>query len=134
MKVFHFSLAFFLLLASAVQAQTLHPSSVVEAQLQAYNNKDIEAFMELIDENASLWTLGAEEPSAVGKEAIRALYEGLFRASPDLHSEVINRTVIGNRVIDYELITGRKGSDEVLHLVMIYEVKEGRIVRAWSLR
>lgn len=134
MNPFRFLLIAVLFFASAVQAQSKHPAAVVEAQLQAYNGKNLDAFIELFHEEASLWALGAEQASAEGKDAIRELYERLFIASPALHSEVINRTVIGNRVIDYELITGRLGSDEALHLVMIYEVVDGKIMRAWSLR
>ena len=36
---------------------------------------------------------------------------------------------IGNKVIDHESIVGRNGSDEVIELVLIYEVNERKITK-----
>ncbi|MGF1563948.1 MAG: nuclear transport factor 2 family protein [Flavobacteriales bacterium] len=113
-------------------AQTL-PREVVQAQLDAYNAGDIDAFLAVFAEDAKLYRLGNDEPFAAGKVQLRTLYGKLFENSPDLHSEVTTRTVIGNRVIDYERITGRNGQAEPWFIVMIYEVEEGLIRRAWSL-
>jgi hypothetical protein len=109
------------------------PADVVQAQLVAYNAGDIDAFLAVFAEDAKLYRLGNDEPFAAGKEQLRTLYGKLFENSPDLHSEVTTRTVIGNRVIDYERITGRNGQAEPWFIVMIYEVEEGLIRRAWSL-
>lgn len=120
---------------SAVQAQKNNPEQVVQAQLEAYNARDIDAFMATFDANASLWNFGETEPIAAGSDALRAIYQRVFEQSPNLHSTVINRTVIGTKVIDYEVIVGRISGDQTpLHLVMIYEVKNGKIVKAVAVR
>jgi hypothetical protein len=120
---------------SAVQAQKNNPEQVVQAQLEAYNARDIDAFMATFDADASLWNFGETVPIASGSDALRAIYQRVFEQSPNLHSTVINRTVIGSKVIDYEVIVGRTSGDQTpLHLVMIYEVKNGKIVKAVAVR
>ena len=112
------------------------PREVVQDQLDAYNAKDIDAFMDVFSEDIELWTLGDTIPSVKGFSPVKKIYADLFDRSPNLHSEVLNRTVIGNKVIDYEKITGRSGRGEgkILFLVIIYEVKEGKIFRATAVR
>lgn len=109
------------------------PSDITEAQLKAYNAHDIDAFMAVFSEDVALWNLGDSTFWASGAAQVRTIYAKLFATSPDLHSEVLSRTVIGNKVLDYERITGRKGSD-VLFLVMVYEIKDGKIFRATAIR
>ncbi|MDB2697580.1 nuclear transport factor 2 family protein [Crocinitomicaceae bacterium] len=122
---------FFLLFLGSSFGQT--PSDVVEAQLKAYNSKDIGAFMTVFSKDVTLWNLGDSLPWAKGEEQVRSVYAKLFETSPKLNSEVISRTTIGNKVLDYERITGRKGGD-VLFLIMVYEVSEGKIFRATAIR
>ncbi|MCC5924755.1 MAG: nuclear transport factor 2 family protein [Crocinitomicaceae bacterium] len=110
------------------------PQVVVENQLIAYNAGDIEAFMAVFHEDIKVYQYGNETPVAEGWDAVKAIYADLFQKSPDLHSTLLNRTVIGSKVLDYEYIVGRAGSDEPLFLVMIYEVKDGKIYKATSIR
>jgi hypothetical protein len=112
----------------------LRPETTVQAQLDAYNARDIDAFMATFDPAAELFVLGEAEPKAVGRDAVRAIYAELFASSPELHSELVHRSVIGARVIDHERITGRAGSDGVLELAMVYEVGLLGIRRAWAIR
>ena len=58
----------------------------------------------------------------------------MFEQSIELNSVVMNRTVIGQRVIDYERISGISGRDKDLFLIMIYEVDKSKIVKAFVLR
>ncbi len=130
MRTFYATL--FALITVPMTAQ-LTPAEVVQAQLVAYNASDLDAFLAVFAEDAKLYRLGNDEPFADGKEQLRTLYGKLFENSPELNSVVTTRTVIGNRVIDYERITGRNGQSEPWFIVMIYEVEEGLISRAWSL-
>jgi hypothetical protein len=109
------------------------PEQVVQWQLEAYNAGDIDKFMSVFSEDIELWTLGESQPWSKGKDSVKAVYANLFVNSPNLHSVVMTRSVIGNKVIDYEKITGRNGGD-VLYLVMIYEVRDGKIFRATAVR
>lgn len=113
---------------------TQEPEKVVQKQLEAYNSRDIDSFMAVFHADIELWTLGSETVSAVGWEKVKEIYKELFDQSPELNSTVMNRSIIGNKVIDYEKIYGRRGSKEDLFLVMIYEIEEGKIRRAWAVR
>lgn len=110
------------------------PQVVVENQLIAYNEGDIDAFMAVFHQDIQVYQYGNETPIAEGWDNVRAIYADLFQKSPNLHSTLLNRTVIGNKVLDYEYIVGRAGSDEPLFLVMIYEIKDGKIYKATSIR
>ena len=123
---------FFMFLISHLRSQT--HDQVVQQQLEAYNKRDIDSFMMVFHQEIELWSLGSEAPNAVGWENVKKLYADLFTLSPELNSTVLNRSVIGNKVIDYERISGRKGTSEDVFLVMIYEIKDGLIWKAWALR
>ncbi|MFC5458343.1 nuclear transport factor 2 family protein [Massilia niabensis] len=105
------------------------PAAVVQAQLDAYNAKDIDALMGTYAPDAQQFTLHGPL-LAEGSEQIRPRYVARF-AEPDLHARLLSRTVLGNIVIDLEVVTRNfpegKGAVEML---CIYEVVEGRIARA----
>ncbi|THC43916.1 nuclear transport factor 2 family protein [Massilia sp. Mn16-1_5] len=105
------------------------PAAVVQAQLDAYNAKDIDALMATYAPDARQFTLHGPL-LAEGIDAIRPRYVTRF-AEPDLHARLLSRTVLGNFVTDLEVVTRNfpegKGSVEML---CIYEVVDGRIARA----
>jgi hypothetical protein len=117
------------LISSSSFTQETMPSEIVQKNLDAYNAGDLSEFMKSFSDSIVLYSFEKKEPIAEGKEAIRALYQKLFEASPELHSTILHRAVIGNKVIDHESITGRKGSSVPVEMVMIYEVSEEHIVR-----
>ena len=119
------------------QSQTPSPSDperVVQANLDAYNKRDIEAFMSYFSEDVLIRNFDTGSGSAQGKNAVREIYARLFEDSPELHSRILKRTVFDNKVIDHEFITGRNGSSEPLELVLIYEVRSAKIFRISVMR
>lgn len=109
-------------------------AQIVEQNLTFYNERNIDSFMSSFSDSIALYSFGNEIPIAHGKEKIRDLYAKLFEASPDLHSTILHRAVIGNNVIDHESIVGRKGKIDPIEMVMIYEIYESKIVRMTVLR
>lgn len=105
------------------------PETVVQRQLDAYNARDIEAFMAVFADDAEGFELGAASPTLSGAPAIRERYTRLFAASPHLHSALVGRIVHARAVIDHERIAGWNGNEDVLEIVAIYEVVDGRILR-----
>jgi hypothetical protein len=110
------------------------PQAVVQENLDFYNKRNLDGFMSSFSSEIALYTFGKSEPIAQGIPAIRELYGKLFEDSPELYSTILHRTVIGNKVIDHESIIGRKGSKTPIELVMIYEVKDGKIVKMTVVR
>jgi hypothetical protein len=105
------------------------PLAVVQAQLDAFNTKDLDALLRAYAPDAEQFTLHGER-FAKGHEELRARYAVRF-AEPDLHARLLSRIVMGNIVTDLELIT-RNFPEGVgtLEMLCIYEVKDGRIQRA----
>jgi putative hydrolase of HD superfamily len=103
--------------------------SVVQAQLDAFNAKDIDALMRAYAPDAEQFTLHGER-IANGHDEIRPRYIARF-TEPDLHARLLSRIVMGNVVTDLEVIT-RNFPEGVgtLEMLCVYEVVDGRIRRA----
>lgn len=106
------------------------PTKIVQQQLDAYNARDIDGFMDTYAENIKLFNFPNQLISE-GKGLMEAQYKGFFESTPDLHCEIKNRIVIGNKVIDEEYVTVN-GSH--ISAVAIYEVENGKIVKVTFLR
>ncbi len=105
------------------------PLAVVQAQLDAYNAKDIDAWLQTYAPDAEQFTLHGEL-LALGHAQMRARYLARF-SEPDLHAKLLSRIIIGNVVTDAELITRNFPEGlGTLEMLCIYEVVDGRIQRA----
>jgi hypothetical protein len=60
-----------------------------------------------------------------GKEAFAAFYRDQRFIHADLHAELVNRIVLGNKVFDHELIHGVLA--EPIEMVAVFEVEDGLI-------
>lgn len=109
------------------------PEEVVQAQVEAYNNRDIEAFVNCHAPFVTLSAFADVKPYASGHKDLRAIYQNVFDNSPNLHAEITNRMVFGDTVIDHEKVTGRKGVDS-LEIIAIYKVFEGKIAEVYFIR
>ena len=110
-------------------APVLPPLAVVQAQLDAYNAKDIDALLATYAPDAEQYVLHGER-LAQGHAQMRERFLARF-AEPDLHARLLSRTVVGAMVVDYELITRNfpEGLGTV-EMLCVYEVVNGRIQRA----
>lgn len=111
---------------------TTAPVAVAQAQLDAYNALDIDAFAAVFAEDAEVYmNLGDTVPAMQGRAEIHERYGAMFEAYPDNKSTLIGRMVQGHFVFDHEYITGR---DEPLQIMAIYEIENGLIARCWFVR
>ena len=108
------------------------PAAVVQRQLDAYNARDIDALLAIYADDAELY----EHPATLlarGSSALRERFAVRFR-EPNLQARLLNRIATKDTVIDHEQVTRTfpegPGTQE---LTMIYEVKAGRITRAWTI-
>jgi hypothetical protein len=108
------------------------PVEIVQRQVQAYNAHDLEAFAATYSDSIEMFRMpNATDPIISGKDELKEFYGANRFMSPSLNAEIVNRIVVGNKVIDHERITGLpQGTFEV---VVIYEVTAGLIQRVWSL-
>lgn len=103
--------------------------SPVQAQFEAYNAHDIEAFMACFSDEFKGYRMPTETPSTTGKEALRDFYVKNRFNNHNLRAELISRIVLGNKVFDHELIHGL--SPEPLESMAVFEVKDNLIATAW---
>lgn len=103
--------------------------AVVQRQLDAYNARDLERFVAEFSATVQVYRPPATEPTISGKPALAEFYANNRFNLPDLHAEVVNRMVLGNKVIDHERITGVK--PQVIEVVAVYEVANGLIQSVW---
>jgi len=115
-------------------AQTLTTEQIIQYNLEAYNNHDLKEFMSWFSEDIELYSFTNMKLVASGKLEIEKLYKELFELSPNLHSTILKRIVLENKVIDHERIVGRKGETNIQEIIMIYEVKDGKIYKMTSIR
>ena len=98
----------------------------VDAQLAAYNARDVEAFAACYAEDVVIEDAEGNV-LARGRAEVREQYGPFFTTTPDLHAEIDTRIRIGSHVIDEERITGV--GPEPMHAVAIYHVTDGAIDR-----
>ena len=108
------------------------PATVVQRQLDAFNARDLDALLAIYADDAEIF----EHPAkllAKGSAALRERYSARFQ-EPNLYAALLNRTVMGTIVVDHEAVqrTFPEGAGKI-QLLMIYEVQNGRIAKAWSI-
>ena len=112
----------------------MNVEQIVQENLDAYNARDIDAFMASFDEDVEMYIFNSKEPWAKGLADVRKYYDALFQSSPNLFSKIIKRIVFDNKVIDHESITEREGRSEVVEMVLIYEVENEKIQKITAIK
>ena len=99
------------------------PETIVNKQLEAYNSRDIDAFLDTYADDIELYTYPFENTSK-GKQAMRTQYGNMFESISDLNAAIVKRMVIGNKVIDKEKV---QVNGQTIYAIAIYEVENGLI-------
>ena len=99
---------------------------LIQQQVDAYNQRDLQAFTACFHQDISLYNFGESTPYLTGMEALTTSYRDVFEQSPDLHASITHRIVLDQTVIDHEKVTGRKGID-FIEVVVIYQVEGEKI-------
>lgn len=99
--------------------------AIVQKQFDTWNAKDIDNFVKTFSDDIKVYeyqnTLYVD-----GQKQLYDLFSELFTQSPDLLCEISNRIIIGNIVIDKELISDKNDTHEA---IVLYEVEKGKIFR-----
>ncbi len=110
------------------------PSPVIEEtvqkQLNAYNSRNLAAFMSHYADDAVIYNF-PNRVSLTGKNEIRASYANFFERASDLHANIKSRIVVGNKVIDDEIV--HIGSSN-FRAVAVYEIENGLIKKVTFIR
>ena len=105
------------------------PATLIQRQLNAYNAKDLDAWLDTYAPDAKQFELGGAL-LASGHTEIRARTAPRFD-EPDLHARLISRSVQGRVVVDHEEVTRTLPEGRArIELVCVYVVTDGRIQTA----
>lgn len=118
-----------LIKAQAQSSQT--PEQLAQKQLDAYNARNIEAFLEPYSDSVEIYMFPGKLMSK-GKEAMRKEYSAMFQQVPNLHCTLVNRIVEGNTVIDHESVSGF--GPQPLKAVAIYTIQKGKISKVYFIQ
>lgn len=111
------------------KAESSLPEKLAQEQLDAYNARDIEAFLKPYSKDVEVYTF-PNQLNYKGLDKMRERYGKMFANTPDLHCELVKRMVMGNTVIDQEKVTGFPGRD-FLEAIAIYKIEDGKIAKVY---
>lgn len=103
--------------------------ALVQGQLEAYNQKNIEKFCQYFHPEVKVWRLSSGALACEGLAQFREIYSQRFSGNPDLHCEIKNRILLKEMILDEEWVTGEAGKSEPTHVVAIYGFRDGLIDR-----
>lgn len=106
------------------------PKILAQQQLEAYNKRDINAFLKPYAKNVKIYTF-PNELNYEGIDEMRKRYTPMFKNTADLHCEIVSRIVKGNTIIDEELVTA---NGSTFKAVAIYTIKNNKISEVRFLR
>ncbi|HMQ08672.1 MAG TPA: nuclear transport factor 2 family protein [Saprospiraceae bacterium] len=116
--------AFIIFMSIGLCAQ-YSPEHLAQAQLDAYNARDIEAFLVPYSDSVRVYTF-PDKLLYQGKNRMRDNYIYMFSTYPDLNCKLVNRIVQGDTVIDQELVTRSKTIPK-LEAIAIYKIRNEKI-------
>ncbi|EKB47522.1 nuclear transport factor 2 family protein [Cecembia lonarensis] len=105
---------------------------LAQEQLDAYNARDIEAFILPYAEDVKVFNF-PDQLLYEGRDEMYGLYGRMFSRTPDLHCKLVNRMVMGNTVIDQEEVTIRK-EEPPMRAIAIYKIRDGKIAEVYFIR
>ena len=107
----------------------MNPESVVQRQLDAYNDRDLDSFMACYSDEVQLFRPPQPQPLMQGQAAMAAHYATKRFNLPGLHAQLVQRMVVGNKVVDHERISGVR--DEPYEAAVVFELSAGLITKVW---
>ncbi len=113
-----------------ITESSMTPENVVQRQFEAYNARDLARFLAQYSDDIHAYRPPISEPVIVGKQAFGEFYATQRFNHADLHAILVNRMVLGSRVIDHERISGVQ--DKPFDVAVVYEVANGLIQRTWT--
>ncbi|MFH6994499.1 nuclear transport factor 2 family protein [Flavobacterium sp. FlaQc-48] len=102
---------------------------IIDAQMLAFNNKDIKSMMPLYTDNTMIYNFQDHTPIINGKKECEEMFTTLFEQSPNLNAEIIKTIFFDNKAIVHEYVYGRNGNNEKKEQVVIFEIKNQKISR-----
>jgi hypothetical protein len=113
--------------AAAAEEQPSAAERVVRRQYEAYNRRDLEAFVAAHAPNVRFYRY-PDSLAFEGRDAIRERFGKMFASSPQLHATVDARMTQGNIVVWKETATGLP-EGRTNTAIFVWEVKDDLITK-----
>ena len=107
----------------------MNPEAVVQLQLDAYNARDLHRFLAAYGDEVRIFRPPDPAAFIVGKPALAEYYATQRFNLVRLNAELVNRMVLGSKVIDHERISGVR--ELPLEVAAVYEIADGLIRTVW---
>lgn len=101
--------------------------ALVDRQLNAYNQRNLEAFLEPYADDVEIYDF-PNSLSVKGKADMRKQYTFLSKV-PNLHCEIKQRIIQGNTIIDKESVTGF--GSKPIEATAIYQIENNKIKKVF---
>ena len=110
---------------------TTYPAVLVARQVDAFNRRDLDAFVATHSPDIELRTLGIDSVEVRGHKALRDAYKFLLTMPEEFHARTVEQIVSGPFVIARENIEGIPTPFQ-FDPIVIYEVRDSLIRRVWQ--
>ena len=111
------------------QGPSVSSAALIQQQFDAYNRHDAAAMARAYAPVFYRGTLG-DTLKATPRDTLAKRMAEFFVRAPRVRAKLLERIVHGSYIIDREHVTGLPG-DESSDWIMIYEVRDGLILRNW---
>ena len=128
------SMAVFLALSPPVSlacGNSTDPQQVVQAQDNAYNAHDLDAFAACYADDITIIDLAGKQPTLHGIPALKKEYGFLTKVPKAFRVEIVKRIASGPVVVDHERVLGLPADKGKPESVVVYEVRNGKIANLW---
>ena len=100
---------------------------IAQKQLDAYNAQDLDTYVSYFTQDCIVSGLNGV-PTETSRDAIKARYAKAFAQFPQNKAELKNRIVVGNTIVDHELVIRAPGGEQ-FEIIAIYTFRDGLIAR-----
>lgn len=105
---------------------------LAKAEVNAYNARNIDAFVARYAPNAEIYDLSnTNVPIAKGSTQIREIWGNFFKQFPNLHCHVVSRTILGNKCVAIESISGVGPTPMIGVGTYLFNLKTGLIEKVY---
>lgn len=108
------------------------PIAIVQGQLDAYNNQDLELFLSYFSDSIEVYNF-PNELVYTGIHKMRDYYENAWKLNPNQKAIVTERMFLDKTIIDKELVVGRANGIE-LNVIAMYTIENNAISKVFFIR
>ena len=124
-----------LIISNFVAAQSNSLLSLLNDQVDAFNNQDVDKLVTNVSDDMKYYYLTADELiiETSGKSAFKEAMTKYFASGNKPHSVIESHVIEGSRISFKEVVSykNKKGETVSSSAMGIYQYKDGEIVRAW---